>query len=171
MKQINLASIRILAGATLAAAGALASLAANAARPPESIVVGSGNTDGFTLAGYVEAGPNGMGSGVLTVIGHRDTPSDGIPPDQEIASVSCTYKKFDDVVISGNIAQFRSVGSCVVMREDGVRYTSLSDNSFTIVDNGEPGAANDTVDVNFSGPSGIAVPGSALIDGNFVVTP
>lgn len=45
----------------------------------------------------------------------------------------------------------------------------VSDNTFSIVDNGEPGAGLDTIDVNFLGESGISIPGGTLMHGNFVV--
>ena len=47
----------------------------------------------------------------------------------------------------------------------------MSDNTFTIVDNGEPGAGIDSVDVNLASGTGITIPGSLLVDGNFIVSP
>jgi hypothetical protein len=36
---------------------------------------------------------------------------------------------------------------------------------------GEPGAGNDSVDVNLASGTGITIPGSRLVDGNFIVSP
>jgi len=53
----------------------------------------------------------------------------------------------------------------------GTTQPFTSDNTFTIVDNGEPGAGNDSVDVNLASGTGITIPGSLLVDGNFIVSP
>jgi hypothetical protein len=63
------------------------------------------------------------------------------------------------------------VGSCQVLTTTGDSLPFTSDNTFYIVDNGVPGAGHDTVDVNFTGASGVAVPGGFLVDGNFIVSP
>jgi hypothetical protein len=39
------------------------------------------------------------------------------------------------------------------------------------VDNGEPGAGNNSVDVNLASRTGMTIPGSVLVDGNFIVHP
>lgn len=132
-------------------------------------LTGSGSKDGFTLAGYVDATGGGNGIGEFTVIVHRDSPD--ASAGTAVTSAICKYTAFDNLVLSGGTATFHSVGDCTVLRADGSQSSFPSDNTFGIVDNGSPGPGVDTVDVNFSGASGISVPGGFLNDGNFVVQP
>ncbi len=131
----------------------------------QQFVTGSANTDGFSIAGLMVAGNNGKGRGDFTILAHRDT------VDGATVAVICTYKHFDGVTISGNTATFHSVGQCRVLDNLGTSHSFTSDNDFTIVDNGEPGPGNDTVDVNLASGSGITIPGSTPVDGNFIVSP
>jgi hypothetical protein len=132
----------------------------------QGFVTGSANTDGFSIVGTLHARGNGKGSGVFTIIVHRDTPENGT-----VAAAVCEYKHFDNVVISGNVATFHSVGSCQALLTTGDTFPFTSDNTFGIVDNGTPGAGSDTVDVNGTGSTFITIPGSFLLDGNFIVSP
>ena len=91
--------------------------------------------------------------------------------DGTTVAVVCNYQHFDDVVISGDTATFHSVGSCLALTNIGTAQPFTSDNTFSIVDNGEPGAGNDSVDVNLASGTGITIPGSVLVDGNFIVSP
>jgi len=95
---------------------------------------------------------------------HRDS------VDVTTVAVVCDYERFDDVVLSGNTATFHSVGSCLALTNIGTTQPFTSDNTFTSVDNGEPGAGNDSVDVNLASGTGITIPGSLLVDGNFIVS-
>ena len=131
----------------------------------QSYVTGSANTDGFSIVGWVKILNNGRVKGNFLIVVHRDE------PEFTTAAAVCTYKVFDNVVISGNRATFHSVGACVSLTTTGGRESFTSDNTFTIVDNGSPGAGVDAIDVNFAGASGVAVPGSLLVDGNFIVVP
>lgn len=150
---------------------AVAVLALLSAAPVDAqaagFVTGSANTDGFSIVGSLSesASGKGKGKGDFTIIVHRD----GI--DGTTVAAVCHYKHFADVVISGNTATFRSVGSCVALTSSGTLAPFTSDNSFAIVDNGEPGAGVDTVDVNLASGTGITIPGSLLVDGNFIVSP
>jgi hypothetical protein len=80
----------------------------------------------------------------------------------------CSYDTFGNVSIAGNTAVFDAEGVCSGESEFG-EFEFAASNRFTIVDNGEPGVGADTVDVNFLGPSGIAVPGGVIDSGNFRV--
>lgn len=132
----------------------------------QGFVTGSANTDGFSIVGVVNARGNGKGSGFFTIIVHRDT------PEGATAAAVCEYKHFDTVVISGNTATFHSVGACQVLTTTGDTQPFISDNTFTIIDNGTPGAGVDIVDVNAApSPPFITIPGSFLVDGNFIVSP
>jgi hypothetical protein len=154
--------LHALAGLACVTVGSLLAVPAAGA---QGFVTGSGNTDGFSIVGTLQATANGKGKGDFTVIVHRDL------ADGTTVAAQCQYKHFADVVISGNTATFRSVGSCVALTTTGARVPFTSDNTFGIVDHGEPGAGNDTVDVNLASGSGITIPGSLLVDGNFVVGP
>lgn len=71
-------------------------------------------------------------------------------------------------ISKNNTATFKSLGICTGENESG-EFIINSDNLFTIVDNGDPVAGVDTIDVNSLGTGGIAVPGGAIDSGNFVV--
>ena len=124
----------------------------------QGFVTGSANTDGFSIVGWLRDIGNGLGRGAFTIIVHRDS------VDGTTVAVVCNYKRFDDVVISverdGNTAKFHSVGSCLALTDIGTTQPFTSDNTFTIVDKGEPGAGNDSVDVNLASGTGITIPGS-----------
>ena len=131
----------------------------------QSYVTGSANTDGFSIVGWVKIQSSGRVKGNFLIVVHRDE------PEFTTAAAVCTYRIFDNVVIDGNRATFHSVGSCVSLTTTGGRQSFTSDNTFTIVDNGSPGPGLDAIDVNFAGASGVAVPGSLLVNGNFIVVP
>lgn len=131
----------------------------------QAFVTGSGNTPGFSIVGRVRLLKNGLARGHFLIVVHRDA------PEFANAAIVCSYNRFDDVVIAGNRATFHSVGTCVSLTTDGRSQVFTSDNVFTIVDEGEPGPGADAIDVNFLGAAGVAVPGSVLLHGNFIVSP
>jgi hypothetical protein len=135
----------------------------------QGFVTGSANTDGFSIVGWMRDIGNGLGRGDFTIIVHRNS------VDGTTVAVVCNYNRFDDVALSvtrsGNIATFHSVGSCLALTDSGTVQTFTSDNTFTIVDKGEPGPDKDSVDVNLASGTGITIPGSAPVDGNFIVSP
>ena len=131
----------------------------------QAFVTGSGNTPGFSIAGYVGLLKNGEARGQFLIVMHRDV------PEFTTAAAVCSYSRFDQVVIGADRATFHSVGTCVALTTAGQRQVFTSDNVFTILDGGEPGPANDAIDVNFLGVSGVAVPGRFLLHGNFIVNP
>lgn len=155
-------------GAASVALALLPTMVVESAQKPtavEAFVTGSANTDGFSIHGRLRVMTDGRTSGQFTILVHRDF------IDGTIVAVSCNYRRFDTVVIEGNVASFHSVGRCRALTSDGGQQMFSSDNVFGIVDNGEPGASNDTVDVNLVSGTGVTIPGSALVDGNFVVSP
>jgi hypothetical protein len=119
----------------------------------------------FPVDALAQGFVNGLGRGNFTIIVHRDS------VDGTTVAVVCNYEHFDDVVISSNTATFHSVGSCLALTDLGTIQAFTSDNTFTIVDKGEPGPDNDSVDVNLASGTGITIPGSLLVDGNFIVSP
>jgi hypothetical protein len=150
------------------ACAALVLVAASAAEgwAQPRYVTGSANTDdGFSLVGYVHQLGGGAGAGHFMIVVHRDTPENGL------AAVVCEYTKFTNVSIVGDVASFRSVGTCLGLTTTGGLVAFTSDNAFGVTDNGEPGVGVDTVDVNFRGAGGVAVPGAFLLHGNFIVRP
>jgi hypothetical protein len=148
--------------AALAAGVFLAAAPANAWAQP--FVTGSANTDGFSIVGTLR--PLGAGwVGQFTIILHRDV------IDGTTVAAVCQYRNFDHVTIRGNLASFHSIGECEALTSAGGRARFISDNVFGIADNGQPGAGNDTVDVNLISGTGLTIPGSFLVDGNFLVRP
>ena len=127
-------------------------------------VTGGGTKDQFSFAGRVSLTGGGAPKGHFIIIEHFNT------PDGTNAAATCTYRTFDQVVISGNHASFHSVGKCKVYLTDGSTLKFNSDNVFGITDNGQPGNGVDVIDVNFLGASGISIPGGVLSSGNFIVT-
>lgn len=163
MKRSKMTGVHGLAG--LAGVALASLLAVPAAASAQGFVTGSANTDGFSIVGSLQASSNGKAKGDFTIIVHSDSVG-----GTTVASV-CQYKHFADVVISGSTATFRSVGSCVSLTSSGGSVPFTSDNTFAIIDNGEPGAGLDVIDVNLASGSGVTIPGSLLVDGNFIVAP
>lgn len=164
MKRIVMKWIGVLVSAAFAAFALLPVFPVDALA--QGFVTGSANsTSGISIVGLVHDQGNGRGKGFFTIVVHRDV------HEGNTAAVVCNYKHFDDLVISGNTATFHSVGSCKVLTISGTLQPFTSDNTFTIVDNGEPGAGLDALDVNFLGASGVAIPGDLLMEGNFIVSP
>jgi hypothetical protein len=140
-------------------------VAAGEASAQQPFVTGSGNTPGFSVTGRLRVLKNGQPRGQFLIIVHRDS------PEFTTAAVVCSYREFDDVVFDGNRVRFHSVGSCVALTTGGGQQSFTSDNVFSIIDNGAPGPGADAIDVNFLGLSGVAIPGSVLLHGNFIVSP
>jgi hypothetical protein len=155
--------IRHLARAAYVAALLLAAGVVDASA--QAFVTGSGNTPGFSIVGRLRLLKNGNARGSFLIIVHRDE------PEFTTAAAVCSYRVFDNVVITNNVATFHSVGHCVALTTNGQQQSFTSDNVFGITDNGQPGPGADTIDVNFLGASGVAIPGSALLHGNFIVSP
>jgi hypothetical protein len=163
MKCMVMKRIGVLVSAAIAACVLLPVFPVDALA--QGFVTGSANTDGFSIVGWLCDIGNRLGRGNFTIIVHRDS------VDGTTVAVVCNYEHFDDVVISGNTATFHSVGSCLALTDVGTLQAFTSDNTFTIVDKGEPGPDNDSVDVNLASGTGITIPGSLLVDGNFIVSP
>jgi hypothetical protein len=157
----NLTAAARIAGAALV----LVAASAGEALAQPRYVTGSANTAGFSLVGYVHQLGGGTGAGHFMIVVHRDTPENGM------AAAVCEYTRFTGVSIGNGFARFRSLGSCLGLTTTGGLFAFTSDNVFGIVDNGDPGAGVDTVDVNFLGAAGVAVPGGLLVNGNFIVRP
>jgi hypothetical protein len=131
----------------------------------QAFVTGSGNTPGFSIVGRVRVLKSGRARGSFLIVVHRDQ------PEFTTAAAVCSYREFDNVVINNNLATFHSVGQCVALTTNGLQQSFTSDNVFSITDNGQPEPGADSIDVNFLGPSGVAIPGGVLLHGNFIVTP
>jgi hypothetical protein len=144
-------------------AAVLLVVAAAADASAQAFVTGSGNVEGFSIAGRVRVAKNGRATGQFLIIVHRNE------PEFSTAAVVCSYHQFDNVVIANGQATFHSVGACVALTTNGLRQSFVSDNVFSIVDAGEPGPGLDAIDVNFLGASGVAIPGDVLLHGNFIV--
>jgi len=127
-------------------------------------VTGGGTKDQFSFVGRVYLTSREAAKGHFVILIHPDL------PDGNTVAVTCVYRDFDSVSFSGPTASFHSVGKCKVLLTDGSTAKFTSDNVFGISDNGQPGAGTDTIDVNFLGASGIAIPGGFLTTGNFVVS-
>jgi hypothetical protein len=134
--------------------------AAMAAASPTATGGGSRLGNEWEIAGVVREVSVGEGTGHFTIVHHVNP---------VFTPTVCTYDTFEGVSIVGNIASFDAEGVCRGESEFG-EFEFAAANHFTIVDNGEPGTGADTVDVNFLGPSGIAVPGGVIDSGNFQVS-
>lgn len=137
----------LLTGAQLAAASNLGSVAG-----------GGRKDDVWTVAGTVRLRPGGVAAGRFEIV-HL------VPP---FRPTTCHYDTFSNVTIVGNTGSFDATGVCSGENEFGM-FEFVANNHFTIVDNGEPGAGVDVIDVNFLGPFGIAIPGGVIDSGNFQV--
>jgi hypothetical protein len=131
----------------------------------KAFVTGSGNTDGFTIFGRLRLLTDGSLKGRFTIVVHRDF------IDGSNVAVYCDYTRFDSFAIDASVASFHSVGKCKALTASGGQQSFTSDNVFAIADHGQPGAGNDAVDVNLVSGSGVTIPGSTLVDGNFLVSP
>jgi hypothetical protein len=140
--------------------------AAQQAAAVVGFVTGSGNTDGFSIVGRLRLLSSGSAKGDFTIIVHRDSLG-----GETVAAVICNYSSFDDVVFDEDLVSFHSVGKCKALTSSGGQQSFTSDNRLAIADHGDPGAGTDAVDVNLLSGTGITIPGSLLVDGNFLVSP
>ncbi len=127
---------------------------------PEASVEGAGQRLHFSFGGSVKLkGTKARGQFVLVI--HP------LAPQGTTLVVACKYNKFSNVVISAASATFRAEGRCERLMANGTFEPFDAINEFQIV-NGE---TVDSIDVNFVGPTGVAVPGGALEFGNFNLDP
>jgi len=127
---------------------------------PTATVSGAGQRQAFSFGGKVKL-KDGKAKGEFALVAHP------LAPQGTTVSVACGYKLFTGVTITGNTATFTARGKCARILTSGEIETFAAINTFQIVDN----AAGDQIDVNFEGPSGIAVPAGALDFGDFAVAP
>jgi hypothetical protein len=127
-------------------------------------ISGGANRGNFTVAGNLSTN-SGVPTGRFMIVEQI------LDPDSTVYAVSCVYTRFSNVVRHepGNIVSFDALGTCTVLNISGSLYTFSASNRFAITDNGPGGV--DTLDVNYYGPSGIAVPGGAVDVGNYVIAP
>lgn len=116
---------------------------------------GKGTRGDATLGGTVTLAPNGSASGAFVLY---YTPVND-------AATACRYAKFGALEFDGNVVSFNAQAACTSVSVDGVvdHYTGTNAFTFTLGN----GNDIDSVDVNMSGPVGIAVPGGLLDSGNF----
>jgi hypothetical protein len=128
---------------------------------PEATVQGAGQRLHFSFGGAVKLkGDKARGQFVLVV--HP------LAPQGNTLAVACKYNKFSQVVISATQATFRGEGRCERLLANGTFEPFDAVNVFQIV-NGTEGP--DSIDVNFVGPTGVAVPGGTLDFGDFNFDP
>ncbi len=128
-------------------------------------VTGAGvSQDGsFSIAGFALNTGTERNAGRFTIIKNQSV------KEGNVVTSICNYNDTNNLVVNGNVATFTSTGMCRSLKADGTSTPFISDNSFGISDNGEPGMGLDTVDVNILSGSGIAIPGGTLMHGNFVI--
>lgn len=90
-----------------------------------------------------------------------------LSPTGATLNVACRYKHFTNLTITGNTVEVDARGKCTVLNTDGTLDTREADNHITIVDN--PGGS-DSIDVEFNGSTGIAIPGGTMSFGDFTIT-
>lgn len=165
MRPITLLLATALMLSPLASTGAMASPPGGGGggggnHPPESRVEGSGQRLHFSFGGSVRLkGNKAKGSFVLVI--HP------LAPQGTTLTVACKYKKFSQVTITAESATFRAEGRCERLLRDGNLEHFDAINVVQIVD----GDQADSIDINFVGPTGVAVPGGTLDFGGFTLTP
>jgi hypothetical protein len=111
----------------------------------------------WSFGGSVHVGPAGQATGHFELVRH-------LAPTYR--PTVCQWNSFSNASVVGNTATFDAVGTCMGENEFGT-WQFTATNHFTIVDAG--GAGQDAIDINFLGPSGIALPGGPITNGNFQV--
>ena len=122
----------------------------------KAYVTGGANKGGWTVAGTVKKSGSGA-AGHIRIL-----------RDVEPRATVCDYTKFTKLSIKPKVAKFDAMGTCKGQNAFGP-FRFKASNAFTISDFGEPGDGLDVIDVNFYGPTGIAIPGGVISDGNFDV--
>lgn len=100
-------------------------------------------------------------NGKFSIIVHPSSPT------SDTLNVVCRYKQFKDLTVTGNTVEVDARGTCRILHTDGTLEVRQADNHITIVDN--PGGT-DSIDVEFNGSSGIAIPGGTMSFGDFSIT-
>ena len=139
--------------------GLVAAPALALAPPPSSVTGGGTRADGartWVVGGTIRRTPTG-------VVGHFHVIAT-VPPYQ-YAPLVCFYERFGNVTVTPSGFAADALGVCTGENESGP-FQFTASNRISIVDN-TPAAA-DTFDMNFYGPTGIAVPGGP-IRGDFLV--
>lgn len=127
---------------------------------PEAMIEGAGQRLHFSFGGRIRLRGD-KATGNFGVVVHP------LSPQGVTVVVACKYTQFSNVTISATSATFRGEGRCERLLSNGTFESLPAVNDFQIV-NGDP---NDSIDVNFVGETGIAVPGGALDYGNFTLRP
>jgi Zn-dependent metalloprotease len=127
---------------------------------PAGAVTGEGSRGEWSVTANVHLRPDGAVRGQLLIRGRRPDGTRSI----------CRYETFPRMAFLVNQARFDASGICESDTAAGP-VTFPAENRIIIADNGEPGVGRDTIDVNFLGSSGIAVPGGVIDRGNFDVAP
>jgi hypothetical protein len=127
---------------------------------PEARIDGSGQRLHFTFGGSVRLRGN-KAKGRFVLLVHP------LAPQGNTLAVACRYTKFSEVTITAESASFRGAGKCERLLTDGTLEVVDAVNVFQIVN----GTTTDSIDVNFVGATGVAVPGGALEFGDFSFTP
>jgi hypothetical protein len=127
---------------------------------PEATIEGAGQRLHFSFGGSVKLKGN-KARGQFVLVAHP------LAPQGNTLTIACKYKKFSEVVITAGSATFRAEGKCERLLSNGTFEPFDAINVFQLVN----GDTTDSIDVNFVGGSGIAVPGGALEFGNFNFDP
>jgi hypothetical protein len=116
---------------------------------------GKGIRGDATMGGTLVRAANGSASGEFVLY---LTPVDD-------SATACRYVRFGNMQFSGDTVSFNAQGPCTTVTTNGgiSHWTGSNAFSFTL----GAGNAFDSVDVNFSGASGIAIPGGVLSSGDF----
>lgn len=127
---------------------------------PEARLTGAGQRLHFSFGGDIRL-RNNKARGKFVLVVHP------LAPQGTTVVVACKFSKFSNASITGATATFRGQGKCERLSTDGSLESFEAVNDFQIV-NGE---TTDSIDVNFVGPTGVAVPGGTLDFGGFTLTP
>jgi hypothetical protein len=129
----------------------------------KTIVQGAGQRLHFSFGGrlVLNKSKNKM-NGKFSIIVHPSAPTG------DTLNVTCRYKQFDGLTITGNTVEVDARGKCTVLHTDGTLELRDANNHITIVDNP---AGTDSIDVEVNGTGGgIEIPGGAMSFGDFSIT-
>lgn len=127
---------------------------------PEARIEGAGQRLHFSFGGDIRLrGNKARGKFVLMV--HP------LAPQGTTVAVACKFTTFSNAVVTAASATFRGEGKCERLLTSGALESFDAVNDFQIVN----GDTVDSIDVNFVGPTGVAVPGGTLDFGGFTLTP
>lgn len=123
-------------------------------------IAGAGQRLHFSFGGELTLRKNGKMHGTYILVANPQA------PNGTTLSVACRFFQFDNATLNGSSLSFRAKGKCATLSTAGEVQRIDVVNEFDIIDNGDEG---DQINVDFVGPTGIAIPAGALSFGNITI--